>query len=109
LFILIINSSSLNSEGYTSKERENYNNKSLHKLNAEASIKNLKNNFTNKNINKIDHKNLDNIGENTIDKLEILKNYKEVSDIPEIRSLINTNKKDIAFPSGISISNYLKN
>jgi len=34
------------------------------------------------------------------DKLELLKKYKEISDIPEIKHLIQSNNKDIAYSSG---------
>lgn len=59
-------------------------------------MKNLKNNILNKKINKglEQDSNSSSRAEPSNDKLQTLKNYKEIADIPEIKNLIQNNNNN---------------
>lgn len=79
------------------------------KINAETSLKNLKKNILNKNQNKgLKEDSISSTKKEQInEKLQTLKNHKEIADIPEIKNLFlptnntNSNNAKVSFPSGI--------
>jgi ketol-acid reductoisomerase len=78
------------------------------KVNAENSLKNLKNNIVKKKPNRgLEQDSASSSkAESNNDKLNTLKNYKEIADIPEIKNLIPNNNNNnnyntkVNFPTG---------
>jgi len=57
-------------------------------------LKNLKNNFLNKTKNKGLESPIKNIEADLNEKIDTLKNYREIADIPEIKNLFSNNNKN---------------